>query len=245
MCYDHFQKLAKEGKTGFYEGETAKNIVEAVRNFGGCLSLEDLKNHETTYEEPIFTDFKGVRLWEIPPNGQGIVALMALNILEEFDLKGESVSFCRYQKGTNIFFNLRVLLYSCSLPSAFRRMREGNVFTPVCLFTGGYPLDLSRDPLPTGPGTGQAVTLLHLCGAVGMPLACMQEDLLVTLGVFVFSALGHNSAEYLHVVIEAVRLAFADAINYVADPSKVDVPINGMLDKKYASNRRALIKKDR
>lgn len=83
--------MAKEGKKSFYEGETAINIVEAVKNFGGCLSLEDLKNHETTYEEPIFTDFKDVRLWEIPPNGQGIVALMALNILEEFDLKGESV----------------------------------------------------------------------------------------------------------------------------------------------------------
>ena len=83
--------MAKEGKKSFYGGETAINIVEAVKNFGGCLSLEDLKNHETTYEEPIFTDFKDVRLWEIPPNGQGIVALMALNILEEFDLKGKSV----------------------------------------------------------------------------------------------------------------------------------------------------------
>ena len=46
-------------------------------------------------------------------------------------------------------------------------------------------------------------------------------------------------------VIEAIRLAFADAMNYVADPSKVEVPINGMLDKKYAANRRVLIKKDR
>ena len=84
------QKLAKEGKKGFYEGEAAKNIVEAVKNFGGCLSLDDLKNHETTFEEPISTNFKGVRLWEIPPNGQGIVALMALNILEDFNLKGKT-----------------------------------------------------------------------------------------------------------------------------------------------------------
>ena len=62
---------------------------------------------------------------------------------------------------------------------------------------------------------------------------------------FEISALGHNSAEYLHLVIEAVRLGFADAINYIADPSKVGVPIQQMVDKSYASKRRNLIQKDR
>ena len=53
------------------------------------MSLEDLENHVTTFEDPISVDYKGVRLWEIPPNGQGIVALTALNILQSFDLKGK------------------------------------------------------------------------------------------------------------------------------------------------------------
>ncbi len=83
-----FQKLASEGKAGFYEGPVAESIVKAVGRFGGCLTLEDLRNHSSTYKDPIHTDYKGVRLWEIPPNGQGIVALMALNILEGEDLKG-------------------------------------------------------------------------------------------------------------------------------------------------------------
>ncbi len=77
-----------EGKAGFYEGSVAECIVEAVGRYGGCLSLDDLRNHDTTYEDPIHTDYNGTRLWEIPPNGQGIVALMALNLLEGEDLKG-------------------------------------------------------------------------------------------------------------------------------------------------------------
>ena len=62
--------------------------MDVVQKFGGVMTTEDLAHHVTTYEEPISVEYKGVRLREIPPNGQGIVALMALNILEEFDLKG-------------------------------------------------------------------------------------------------------------------------------------------------------------
>ena len=53
------------------------------------MSLEDLKSHTSTRVDPISVEYKGVRLWEIPPNGQGIVALMTLNILKGFDMKGE------------------------------------------------------------------------------------------------------------------------------------------------------------
>ena len=146
--------MAKEGKTGFYEGETAINIVEAVRNFGGCLSLEDLKNHETTYEEPICTDYKGVRLWEIPPNGQGIVALMALNILEEFDLKGESVYvFVDIRKEQIFFFKLSIAVHLAH----YRPHSEGcgNVMflhLSVCS-QGGFPCPVRGYPLVLFRGT--------------------------------------------------------------------------------------------
>ena len=55
----------------------------------------------------------------------------------------------------------------------------------------------------------------------------------------------HNSAEYLHLLIEALQLSFADTMWYNADPTKVDVPIKEMLSKEYASTRRALMKKDK
>ena len=83
------QELAEKGKSGFYEGRIAQAICSTVQQHGGVMSLDDLKNHRSTFEEPISVSYKGYRVWEIPPNGQGITALMALNILEELDLKSK------------------------------------------------------------------------------------------------------------------------------------------------------------
>ncbi|XP_065657911.1 glutathione hydrolase-like YwrD proenzyme isoform X1 [Hydra vulgaris] len=82
--------LAKNGKVGFYKGKIAEEIVKTVQGNGGCLTMEDMESHCSTYDEPIFTDYRGFRVWEMPPNGQGVVALMALNILEGYSLKNEN-----------------------------------------------------------------------------------------------------------------------------------------------------------
>lgn len=87
MCI--VQALASQGKKGYYEGRIAEAVVEAVNTFGGVMTLDDLRNYRTELVEPISTDYKGVRLWEIPPNGSGIVALMVLNMLEPYNLKGQ------------------------------------------------------------------------------------------------------------------------------------------------------------
>ena len=52
------------------------------------MTSDDMSNHVTTFEDPISVEYNGVRLWECPPSGQGIVALMALSILKHFDLTG-------------------------------------------------------------------------------------------------------------------------------------------------------------
>ena len=49
--------------------------------------MEDMKNHESYFQDPISTLYKGVRVWEMPPNGQGLVALLGLNILEGMDIE--------------------------------------------------------------------------------------------------------------------------------------------------------------
>ncbi len=133
-----FRLVAEQGKAVFYQGPIAEAIVAVVQEAGGCLALEDLAEHRSEWVEPISTTYRGFRIWECPPNGQGLAALLALNIVEGFHVS-------------------------------------------------------EMDPL--GP-------------------------------------------ERLHLLIEAMRLAFADARWYVADPAQVAIPLNELLSKAYAEERR-------
>jgi len=133
--------VAKGGKEAFYQGEIAEVVADAVQISGGCLSAEDLAKHTSTWEQPVSTTYRGLRVWECPPNGQGITALIGLNILEGFDVIE---------------------------------------FAPL-------------------------------------------------------------SPERLHLEIEAMRLAFADTRWYVADPAFNPAPLETLLSKAYAAERRQLI----
>ena len=155
-----FRTLAKEGKQGFYTGRIAEEIVKVTNDLGGFLELEDLKHHMETGSEPVDpiglkfrgqgrsskTD-QGVELWEHPPNGQGIVALIALGIIQELEAKGQIPTF--------------------------------------------------------GP-----------------------ED--------------HNTAPYLHAIVEALRIGFADASWYVADPNVSKVPSAELISQPYLAERAKL-----
>jgi gamma-glutamyltranspeptidase/glutathione hydrolase len=81
-----FRTIAQGGKTAFYEGQIAEAIVAVVRQAGGCMTLEDLVTHTSTWDQPISTTYRGITIWECPPNGQGLAALLGLNLLEGFDL---------------------------------------------------------------------------------------------------------------------------------------------------------------
>lgn len=92
-----FRTLATEGKDGFYRGPIAHAIAEAVHSLGGFLSLSDLSYHVekgSTTPDPICIRFNDmVDVWEHPPNGQGVVALMALGMLEELERAKKIPSF--------------------------------------------------------------------------------------------------------------------------------------------------------
>ena len=84
---DHADTLEEIGLTNadsFYTGRLARCIDKDSRAFGGYLRLEDLAAHTADWVEPLKVSYRGYEVCEIPPNGQGIVALMALNILKEF-----------------------------------------------------------------------------------------------------------------------------------------------------------------
>jgi gamma-glutamyltranspeptidase/glutathione hydrolase len=88
---DHANTLEEIGATNaesYYTGELAKKIDAESRRFGGLLRYEDLAAHKADWVEPISVNYRGCDVCEIPPNGQGIVALMTLNILKEFELTG-------------------------------------------------------------------------------------------------------------------------------------------------------------
>jgi len=78
--------LAEQGTDAFYRGPIARAIVSTSDEAGGLLSADDLAGHTSTWVDPIHTMYRGHRVYECPPNGQGIAALLALNILRGYDI---------------------------------------------------------------------------------------------------------------------------------------------------------------
>lgn len=134
------RKIASTKAREFYEGELADKIDQFSRKTGGYIRKSDLADYSSQWVEPIHVNYRGYDVWEIPPNGNGIVALMALNILNGFE------------------FNHR------------------------------------------------------------------------------------DCADTIHKQLEAMKLAFVDGKRYVADPKHMRVTVEELLDEKYTSERRALIK---
>jgi gamma-glutamyltranspeptidase/glutathione hydrolase len=139
------EQVAHGGRDAFYKGPIAAKIVAFSRSLGGAMTAADMADYSSEWVQPIATTYHGWKVYELPPNGQGIAALMMLNIMEHF------------------------------------------------------------------------------------PLA----------------QYGHNSADALHVMIEAKKLAYADLMRYVGDPKFSHIPVSGMLSKQYAAIRAALIDKAR
>lgn len=134
------RSIAERGIDVFYSGDIGKRIVTAVHDLGGLISLADLTEHRSDWVEPIKTAYRGYEVIEMPPNNQGLAALIALNIVE------------------------------------------------------GYRL----------------------------------------------FEMTHNSSQYLHCLIEAMKLALSDAQNNVADPD-MSTSIDRLLSKEHARERRAQI----
>jgi gamma-glutamyltranspeptidase/glutathione hydrolase len=135
------KQIARSGGKAFYQGEIARRIVASSQVLGGTMTAEDLAQFSSEWVEPLATTYRGWTVYELPPNGQGIAALLMLNLMENF-------------------------------------------------------------PLPQ---------------------------------------YGAGSADALHVLIEAKKLAYADMLRYVCDPKFNKVPTSGLLAKDYARERARLL----
>ena len=81
-----YAQIAERGRDGFYRGEVARRVLTCLNGYGGTMRPEDLEEFHAEWVAPISTTYRGWEVFEIPPNGAGIAALMMLNILEPFPL---------------------------------------------------------------------------------------------------------------------------------------------------------------
>jgi gamma-glutamyltranspeptidase/glutathione hydrolase len=86
------KRIAREGRAAFYEGEVADELASCLATLGGFHRPEDFAAQSSNYAEPISAKYRGHELFECPPNGQGLAALLIVRILEGFDLSDASLS---------------------------------------------------------------------------------------------------------------------------------------------------------
>jgi gamma-glutamyltranspeptidase / glutathione hydrolase len=113
---DLLERIGRDGRKAFYEGQTARTIAAYIKAQGGFLSEADLAAHTSTWVDPVSTSYRGVEVWELPPNGQGIAALQMLNILEGFDFSkipfGSPEHIHRFVEAKKLAFADRAKFYA-------------------------------------------------------------------------------------------------------------------------------------
>jgi gamma-glutamyltranspeptidase / glutathione hydrolase len=87
------QQIADHGRDAYYKGEIAKRIVETIKRHGGVMAPQDLSEFSAEWVEPLSTTYRDWTVYELPPNGQGLAALLMLNIMETFPLGQKDYGF--------------------------------------------------------------------------------------------------------------------------------------------------------
>jgi gamma-glutamyltranspeptidase/glutathione hydrolase len=113
------EDIATGNGESFYRGNLAKQIVQCAETSGGALTLDDLAAHSGEWVQPISIDYRGLRLHQIPPNGQGLAALIALGLLREFDID-------RYPADSADSIHLQIEAMKIALAEAYRHIADSN-----------------------------------------------------------------------------------------------------------------------
>jgi gamma-glutamyltranspeptidase/glutathione hydrolase len=79
------RELGTDGADAFYSGRVGRAVCEAVQRHGGCMTLSDLMNHATEFPDPICVEYRGCKLHQVPPNGQGVAGLIALEGVKQLE----------------------------------------------------------------------------------------------------------------------------------------------------------------
>lgn len=89
------ERIGVEGRDAFYQGEIARDMVEQLRSLGGVHTLDDFAAAKGNYVDPIWTEYRGYKVYECPPNGQGVIALLLLNMLANYAVEDNALSVDR------------------------------------------------------------------------------------------------------------------------------------------------------
>jgi gamma-glutamyltranspeptidase / glutathione hydrolase len=87
------QQIAAHGRDGYYKGEIAQRVLEAIKRHGGVMTAQDMAEYSAEWVEPISTTYRDWTVYELPPNGQGLAALLMLNMMETFPLGQKDYGF--------------------------------------------------------------------------------------------------------------------------------------------------------
>jgi gamma-glutamyltranspeptidase/glutathione hydrolase len=120
VCRDQartLQLIADSNGEAFYRGDLAQQIVDCAQTSGGLMSLEDLAEHSSEWVAPMAVKYHDVHLHEIPPNGQGLAALIALGILNQFDL-------AQYPVDSADSIHLQIEAMKIALAEAYRHIAD-------------------------------------------------------------------------------------------------------------------------
>ncbi len=105
---DTYKQIAKSYGESFYRGDIAQTISKFIIEQGGFITVDDLKNYEPEWINPVSSSYRGFDVWELPPNGQGIAALQILNILEQYDIASMGHNSAEY---IHLFTEAKKLAY--------------------------------------------------------------------------------------------------------------------------------------
>jgi gamma-glutamyltranspeptidase/glutathione hydrolase len=172
------QLIAESGGEAFYRGELSAKIAAASLAQGGAMTTQDLAAHQADWVDPISQSYRGLRLHEIPPNGQGIAALMALGMLERFDLASlapDSVDTVHLQlEATKLAF---ADMYRHVSDPRSMRMSAADLLDPGYLKTRASRIDPKRAQ-DFGHGTPPQSGTVYLAAAdaSGMMVSYIQSN---------------------------------------------------------------------
>ncbi|HEX6829313.1 MAG TPA: gamma-glutamyltransferase family protein [Burkholderiales bacterium] len=172
------KRIAETGGDAFYRGDLAQRLADHAREHGGALAPEDLAAHRADWVQPLGMDYRGVVLHELPPNGQGLAALIALSILSRWN-----VGILPLDTAESVHLQLEAM--KLAFADVYRHVADpqGMEVSPQALLDPGYLDQRARriDPqraqefghgLPPDSGT----VYLAAADASGMMVSCIQSN---------------------------------------------------------------------